>query len=207
MNEWKAAPRASRDVEDALWVRFRAAQDVFFSRRADTFSERDSEQVDNQVKKEEVIAAAKALKLDDAKAAQAALRDLQARYDEIGHVPRDAMRRLDDQMQAAEQRVREAAEAQWRQSSAESNPFLSALLERLAEAQAKLERARRSGDATRIAKAEAEVEQRRSLLPAEVAAQSKPKVSAKADDRAPRAQVWTRVPTGSESDPATDDAP
>jgi hypothetical protein len=39
------------------------------------------------------------------------------------------------------------------------------LRERLAEAEAKLERARKSGDAGRIAKAEAEVEQRRSLIP------------------------------------------
>jgi hypothetical protein len=37
--------------------------------------------------------------------------------------------------------------------------------ERLAEAEEKLERARKSGDPGRIAKAEAEVEQRRSLLP------------------------------------------
>ena len=39
--------------------------------------------------------------------------------------------------------------------------------ERLAEAEAKLERARKSGDQARIAKAEAEVEQRRSLLPSQ----------------------------------------
>ena len=31
MDEWKASPRASRKDDDALWARFRAAQDVFFS--------------------------------------------------------------------------------------------------------------------------------------------------------------------------------
>jgi len=165
MTEWKAAGRAGRDVEDALWVRFRAAQDAFFNRRSETFAERDAEQVGNQRKKEAVIAKAAALDIADPKAAQAALRDLQAQYDEIGHVPRDAMRRLDDQMRAAEQRVRDAVDAEWRQGSVQSNPFLTALRERLAEAEAKLERARKAGDAARIKKAEDEVAQRRALLP------------------------------------------
>jgi hypothetical protein len=165
MTEWKAAGRAGRDVEDALWARFRAAQDSFFARRSGTFAERDAEQVANQHKKEEVIARAAALDVSDPKAAQSALRDLQARYDEIGHVPRDAMRRLDDQMRAAETRVRDAVDAQWRSASASTNPFLAALQDRLAEAEAKLERARKSGDQARITKAEQDVQQRRALLP------------------------------------------
>lgn len=165
MTEWKAAPRAARDVEDALWARFRAAQDAFFARRSGVFAERDAEQVENQKQKQALIAQARAISLEDPKAAQTALRELQERFDAIGHVPRDAMRSIDEQMRAAEQRVRDAADAQWRASSVESNPFLAAMKERLAEAEAKLERARKSGDAARIAKAEAEVEQRRSLLP------------------------------------------
>jgi hypothetical protein len=165
MTEWKAAGRAARDVEDALWTRFRAAQDAFFARRSEVFSERDAEQVENQHKKEAIIAQAEAVDISDPKAAQSTLRELQARFDEIGHVPRDAMRRTDDRMRAAEQRVRDAVDAEWRRGSVESNPFLSALRERLSEAEAKLERARKAGDAARIAKAEAEVEQRRSLIP------------------------------------------
>jgi hypothetical protein len=165
MVEWKAAGRAARDVEDALWARFRAAQDLFFARRSEVFTERDTEQVDNQRRKEAIVAEAGALDIGDPTAAQATLRQLQARFDEIGHVPRDAMRRIDDAMRAAEQRVRDAVDAQWRQVSVESNPFLTALRERLSEAEAKLERARKSGDESRIAKAEAEVAQRRSLIP------------------------------------------
>jgi hypothetical protein len=165
MTEWKAAGRAARDVEDALWARFRAAQDAFFARRSEVFAERDAEQVENQKRKEAIIAEAAALDISDPKAAQSAIRDLQSRFDEVGHVPRDAMRRIDDRMRAAEQRVRDAVDAEWRRGSAESNPFLTALRERLAEAEAKLERARQSGDAARIAKAEAEVAQRRALIP------------------------------------------
>jgi hypothetical protein len=165
MNEWKAAGRAGRDVEDALWTRFRAAQDAFFARRAETHAQRDAEQLENQRQKEAIIARAEALDIADPKAAQGALRDLQVQYDAIGHVPRDAMRPLDDRMRAAEQRVRDAIDAEWRQASSDSNPFLAAMRERLAEAEAKLERARKSGDPQRIKKAEDEVAQRRALLP------------------------------------------
>jgi hypothetical protein len=165
MTEWKAAPRASRDVENELWAKFRAAQDAFFERRSATFASRDAEQVENQKQKEEIIAAAEALDLSDPKAAQAALRDLQARFDQIGHVPRDAMRGIDERMRAAEQRVRDAVDAGWRASSIESNPFLAELRARLVEAEEKLERARKSGDEARIAKAEADVASRRSLIP------------------------------------------
>ncbi|MEO9138735.1 MAG: DUF349 domain-containing protein [Jatrophihabitans sp.] len=165
MTEWKAAGRAGRDVEDALWTRFRGAQDRFFARRSETFSERDAEQVGNQKAKEEIIDKAEAIDVSDPKSAQAALRDLQFRFDEIGHVPRDAMRRLDDRMRAAEQRVRDAVDTQWRQASTETNPFLTALRDRLAEAEAKLERARKAGDAARISKAEIDVAQRKALLP------------------------------------------
>ena len=165
MAEWKAAGRAARDQEESLWTRFRAAQDTFFARRSATFAERDAEQTENQRKKEAVVAETEALDVGDPKAAQAALRSLQSRYDEIGHVPREVMRPLDDRMRAAEQRVRAAVDAEWARGSAASNPFLAELLARLAEAEAKLERAKHSGDAARIAKSEAEVAQRRSLIP------------------------------------------
>ena len=125
MGEWKAAPRGSRDVENALWARFRAAQDTFFARRSEVFSERDAEHTENLRKKNELIGQAEKLDLADPAAAQAALRQLQAGYDEIGHIPRDAVRRTDERMRAAEQRVRDAVDAQWRRASAASNPFLA----------------------------------------------------------------------------------
>ena len=165
MAEWKATGRAGRDSEETLWTRFRAAQDSFFTRRSATFAERDAEQIENQRKKDEVIRAAEALDISDPKAAQAALRSLQSRYDEIGHVPRESMHRSDERMRAAEQRVRAAVDAEWARGSVSSNPFLAELRARLAEAEAKLERAKHAGDPARIAKAENEVAQRRSLIP------------------------------------------
>lgn len=165
MTQWKSAGRASREVEDALWQRFRAAQDAFFARRASQFASREAEQLQNLRTKEAIAAEVEALDVTDPRAAQAALRDLQARFEEVGHIPRESIRRVDQRMRAAEQRVRAAAEAQWRAGAVQSSPFLAALRERLAEAEEKLARAQKSGDQERIAKAEAEVAQRRSLIP------------------------------------------
>jgi hypothetical protein len=165
MAEWKAAPRANRNTEDVLWKKFRAAQDSFFERRSGVFAERDAEQIQNLKEKEVVIAEAEAIDISDHRKAQVALRDLQEKLEGIGHVPRDAMRKTEDRMRAAEQRVRDAVDAQWKRGAVESNPFLAQLKERLAEAEAKLERAKASGDAHRIAKAEADVAQRKSLIP------------------------------------------
>jgi uncharacterized protein DUF349 len=165
MAEWKAAPRANRATEDALWKRFRAAQDSFFERRSGVFAERDAEQMQNLKNKEAIVAEAAAIDISNPRQAQIQLRDLQERLESFGHVPREAMQRVETKMRAAEQRVREAVEADWKRGATESNPFLAQLKERLAEAEAKLARARAAGDQARIAKAEAEVAQRRSLIP------------------------------------------
>src|SRR5690606_15438881 len=51
MERWKAAGRASRKDDDALWARFRAAQDVFFSARDAANRQTDAEYAANlQVK-------------------------------------------------------------------------------------------------------------------------------------------------------------
>jgi Domain of Unknown Function (DUF349) len=165
MNEWKLAPRTNRSTEDSLWKRFRAAQDRFFERRSGVFAERDAEQNQNLKEKESIIAEASALDLSNPRQAQIALRDLQEKLEALGHVPRDAMQRVEARMRAAEQRVRDALDAEWKRGANESNPFLAQLRQRLNEAEAKLAKARASGDQQRIAKAEAEVSQRKALLP------------------------------------------
>ena len=92
----------------------------------------------NQQRKEAIIREAERVDVSDPRAAQAALRELQARYDDIGQVPREVMRTTDGRMRAAERRVRDAVEAQWRRGGVESNPFLAELRARLSEAEAKL---------------------------------------------------------------------
>ena len=165
MTEWKAAGRASKDAEEQLWAQFRAAQDRFFSRRSEVFSERDAKQLGNQRTKEALIAEAEALDPQaDLKGAQARLREIQERYDAVGHVPRDAVRTLDARMRTAEQRVRDAAEAQWRRSSTTANPLLDQLRDAVTKAESHLAKAQAAGDPARVAEAEAAVAARREWL-------------------------------------------
>jgi hypothetical protein len=165
MTEWKAAGRASKDIEDELWTRFRAAQDRFFSRRSEVFSERDAEQAQNKRAKEALIAEAEALDpRGDLKAAQAKLRDIQDRYDSIGHVPREAVRPLDSRMRAAEQKIRDAAESEWRRGSGSSNPLLAQLRDAVTKAETQLSKAQAAGNDRKIADAEANLAARREWL-------------------------------------------
>ena len=165
MSEWKAAGRASKEAEEQLWTQFRAAQDKFFAARAEVFSERDAEQLANQKVKEALIAEAEALDPSaDLRGAQNRLRDIQERFDAVGHVPRDSMRTLDNRMRAAEQRIREAADSDWKRSAASSNPLLDQLRETVAKAESQLAKAQAGGNANRIAEAEAAVAARKEWL-------------------------------------------
>src|SRR3954454_1644266 len=61
MTEWKAAGRASREVDDELWGQFKAAQDSFFARRSESLSARDAEMRTNAEAKEALLAEAESL--------------------------------------------------------------------------------------------------------------------------------------------------
>ncbi|MDQ3054814.1 MAG: DUF349 domain-containing protein [Actinomycetota bacterium] len=155
MGQWKAAPRASREAEDELWTKFRAAQDAFFTARTEVFSKQDAEYVGNKVRKEELLAEAERMDpTADPQGAQTALRSLQDRYEKIGKVPRDAIQPLDERMRAVEAKVRDALDARWAGSAANENPMLASMRDKVADATEKLARAEKSGDAKRIRRAD-----------------------------------------------------
>lgn len=159
--DWKAAGRTSREREDSLWARFRAAQDAFFAARSAVFNERDAEQVTNQKKKEALIAEADALNPStDLDAAKAAMREIQERFDAVGHVPREAIRTLDDRMRAAEERIRDEAEDRWDTD----NPLLVQMRAAVSKAEAQLVKAHAAADPGRISEAEAALAARREWL-------------------------------------------
>lgn len=169
MADWKAAGRAQRDAEDDLWNRFRGAQDVFFQARSSVFAERDAEQRENLTRKEELVAEAeKLLPVSDLKAARAALRSVNERWEAVGHVPRDARPRIEARLHAVERAVREAEEAEWRRTNPEARARAEGLTGQLRAAVDKLQRqaeaARASGNTGRADKLDAELAGRRALL-------------------------------------------
>ena len=89
MQEWKAAGRTARKEDDALWARFRAAQDAFFAARTAANDQVESEFRENLKVKEQLLAEAEALlPVRDPQAARTALRDIQDRWEAAGKVPR-----------------------------------------------------------------------------------------------------------------------
>ncbi|GGK07375.1 DNA repair ATPase [Streptomyces camponoticapitis] len=169
MTEWKAAGRAQREAEDDLWNRFRGAQDVFFAARGEVFAERDAEQTENLKLKEELAAEAeRLLPVKDLKAARAAFRALNERWEAVGHVPRDARPRVEGRMQTVERALQESEENEWRRTNPEARARAAGLTGQLQAAVDKLrtqiDTARASGNNARADKLAKELEGRQALL-------------------------------------------
>lgn len=169
MDEWKKAGRASRKEDDALWARFRAAQQVFFDARRAKDEATDAEFAENLKVKEALVAKAEALlPIKDAKAAKKALRPIQDAWEEAGRVPRNAVRRIEGRMRAVEDAIREAENAEWRRSDPETKARAEGLAGQLEASIESLEEdlaaAQAAGDSKRIAEAEAALTARRAWL-------------------------------------------
>jgi hypothetical protein len=148
MQRWKSAGRASREVEDELWARFKAAQDQFFQARAAVFAERDASLAANaQVKEELLIEAEKLLPVTDARAARAQLRHILERWEAAGPVPREHRDRLEGGLRKVDEAIRKAEDAEWKRSNPEARARAQSTVNQLRTSIEQLEK--------RLAKAEA----------------------------------------------------
>ncbi|MDQ3094796.1 MAG: DUF349 domain-containing protein, partial [Actinomycetota bacterium] len=169
MTKWKAAGGAHKDVDDALWKRFRAAQDAFFGARDAANSKLDEEFAANaEVKHALLVEAEKLLPVDDPRAARDALRPLAERWDAAGKVPRDQMKDLENRFKQVEQVVRGAEDDRWHRSNPEAYAraadAVAQLEESLASLQADRDKAEAAGNAKKAAEARAGIEARQSWL-------------------------------------------
>lgn len=167
MADWKAAGRAPKDVDDALWARFRAAQDAFFGQRSAVLAERDSEFTENARQKEQLLA--QAAKIDPEAGLDAArnqLRSIQERWEGVGKVPRERIRDLEAKFKAVEERVRSAEQSQWRRRDPEAQARAAQFRERAEAFQEQARKARAAGDDRRARKAEEQAAQWREWLAA-----------------------------------------
>lgn len=169
MTKWKDAGRAAKKEDDALWNRFRAAQDAFFVARQAATSQVDAEFSANLEQKEALVAQAEALlPVRDLAVAKATLRDLQTRWDEIGKVPRADMARIDARLRKVEQAVRDAEQDRWKRSNPQARARATDLVDQLdktiAGLQADLTKAQAAANARRIKEIEQSLEARREWL-------------------------------------------
>lgn len=170
LDQWKAAGRAGKKVDDALWARFKAAGDALYAARG------EREAADAEASREKIDA--KRVLLDEAKAvadereiakARALLTSIQRRWDEIGRVfPRDAERALDDELRKIEQGLRTREDSDWKRNNPETKARANDMTQQLTNAIQKLEdeleTAKKSGDKKAIDTATEALEARRSWL-------------------------------------------
>lgn len=169
MQEWKAAGPAPKDVDDALWKRFRGAQDVFFAARDEANAEIDREFAANAEKKKELLVEAEALlPVTDLAAAKRAFRDIAERWDAAGKVPRDQIKPLEARIRKVEQEIRGLEEDQWRKSdpekSARADDMVTKLRDAITKIEADLEKARTAGNDKLVKDLEADLASRRTFL-------------------------------------------
>ena len=169
MARWKASGRASRSDDDALWARFRAAQDAFFAARDASAASTDDEYRANLELKEALLSEAERLvPVKDVNAAKAALRTLQDRWESAGKVPRADVQRIEARLRAVETAIRDADQAVWQRSNPETRARAEGAAAQLESAIAGLEAdlaaAQAKGDARKVAEAQAALDARRSWL-------------------------------------------
>ena len=111
LDEWKAAGRAAKEVDETLWQRFKKAQDTFFAARNAVSAERDAEFAANTEAKEKLLAEAEKIDISNPKAAQAALRAITDKWDDTGKASRERGPELERRLRAIEKKVRDAVDA------------------------------------------------------------------------------------------------
>ncbi|WP_427018043.1 DUF349 domain-containing protein [Pseudarthrobacter sp. P1] len=132
MDAWKASPRASRKDDDALWARFRGAQDKFFAARQSANDVLDEEFGANLVVKEALVAEAAALlPITDLAAAKKALQSIRDRWEEAGKVPRADMGRIEAGLRQVEDAIRKAEDENWRRTDPEAKARTNSALSQL----------------------------------------------------------------------------
>lgn len=87
--EWKTIGPVAHKVSDSIWKRFNEACNYFFEKKNEATAGQQKEEEANWEKKDAIIAELEKLLQDEAAAANAqqTVRDLQAQWNETGHVP------------------------------------------------------------------------------------------------------------------------
>lgn len=88
--EWKAIGPVPKEHNEAVWERFRKANDAFFERRQAHFSQAETDLPENLRRKEELVVRAEELsESTDWRATAEAFKALQAEWKAIGPVPKE----------------------------------------------------------------------------------------------------------------------
>jgi len=177
MDQWRQAGRASRAEDDALWERFKAAQDAFFNAKDEVAAAEDEEFRANLAVKEELLKEAEQiLPVTDLDQAKAQLRVIQDKWDAAGKVPRADIDRTEKAIRRIETAVREQEEQKWKSSNPEvaarANSLVTQLRSSIASLEADLAKATASGNDRKVKDLTAKLESQQAWLAQAEAANS-----------------------------------
>ena len=171
LEDWKRAGRAGKKYDDALWAKFKKAGDVLYSAKSEIVAQDESEYADNLTAKLALLDEADTiLTVTDRQAARDALISVQQRFDDIGRVPREQVRPVEDRLRRVETHVRKLDEEFWQKNNPERKARSEGLQGQLESAIAKLEgeiaEAKQSGDTKAAAAAQEALDARKIWLDA-----------------------------------------
>lgn len=171
LDDWKRAGRAGKKQDDALWARFKAAGDEIYAAKAEVDARDDAEYRENYEKKLELLEEAEPLLSEkDLDKAKSQLLSVQRRWEEIGRVPRDRVKTVEDRLRRVEQSVRKLDDEHWRKNNPETKARTEGLASQLHDSIAKLESeladAETKGDRKRIDEANEALRTQRQWLEA-----------------------------------------
>ncbi|WP_334148145.1 DUF349 domain-containing protein [Microbacterium sp.] len=172
LDEWKAAGRAGRKADDALWARFKAAGDALYAARAEQSAAEEAESGPKIEARQALLEEAKAVADEpNIKRARALLTGIQRQWDEIGRVfPREKERALDDRLRVIEQALKAREEVDWKKNNPETkaraNDMSSQLLEAIEKLESELAAAEKAGNKKAAKEAADALEARRTWLSA-----------------------------------------
>lgn len=170
LDDWKAAGRAGRKTDDALWARFKAAGDVLYGARAERDAAEQAESQPRIAAREELLSEAQAVSEEkDLAKARKLLTDIQRRWDEVGRIfPREAERALDDKMRSIEQELKRREDVDWKRNNPETKARANDMSQQLQDSITRLEdelaAAEASGDEKAITEAREALDVRRAWL-------------------------------------------
>ena len=169
LDQWKAAGRAGKKFDDALWARFKTAGDQLYAAKSEVDAIENEEFSANlELKLALLTEAEPLLTATDRVSARNTLISIQRRWDAIGKVPRDQVKPVEERLRKVEAAVRKLDDDHWQKSNPERIARAEGLAGQLQDAIAKLEKeldeAKAGGDAKKVKEAQEALDARKAWL-------------------------------------------
>jgi hypothetical protein len=165
LEKWKAAPRASRSIEDGLWAKFKAAGDALYAQKAEQDKKDDEVNAVNLESKSALLDEFQdILQMTDRQQASDRLRLFHTKFSAIGPVPKRDVRSVDDRVKKLDAHVKSLNEEFWVKNDPEKKARSSSMADQLRAAIADLEKQLETASGSEKERLSAELETKLSWL-------------------------------------------